>query len=102
MESQPENNAALATGQNWPDVAQTFSTRPLPRHEADVFDFERQSAQHWLTILGDRERIPLISLTSRLRLRDQISDKLSIVNIGALYNKIITLRHNYLIILFIV
>ena len=29
-------------------------------HEADVFDFEQQSAQHWLTILGDRERVPRI------------------------------------------
>ena len=29
-------------------------------HEANVFDFEQQSAQHWLTILGDRERVPLI------------------------------------------
>ena len=24
--------------------------------EPDVFDFEQQSAQHWLSILGDRER----------------------------------------------
>jgi hypothetical protein len=29
-------------------------------HEADVFDFEQQSAQHWQTILGDRERVPRI------------------------------------------
>lgn len=29
-------------------------------HEADVFEFEQQSAQHWLTILGDRERVPRI------------------------------------------
>ncbi len=29
-------------------------------HEADVFDFEQQSAKHWLTILGDRERVPRI------------------------------------------
>jgi hypothetical protein len=31
MESQPENNAALAAGQSWPDMAQTFSSRSLPR-----------------------------------------------------------------------
>lgn len=30
-------------------------------HEADVFEFEQQSAQHWLTILGDRERVPRIA-----------------------------------------
>ena len=29
-------------------------------HEAEVFDFEQQSAQHWLMILGDRERVPRI------------------------------------------
>lgn len=29
-------------------------------HEADVFEFEQQGAQHWLTILGDRERVPRI------------------------------------------
>lgn len=29
-------------------------------HEADVFDYEQQSAQHWQTILGDRERVPRI------------------------------------------
>lgn len=29
-------------------------------HEADVFDFEKQSAQHWLTILNDRERVPRV------------------------------------------
>ena len=29
-------------------------------HEADVFEFEQQSAQHWLTILGDRECVPRI------------------------------------------
>lgn len=27
-------------------------------HEADVLDFERQSAQHWMAILGDGERVP--------------------------------------------
>jgi hypothetical protein len=27
-------------------------------HEVDVFEFEQQSAQHWLTIPGDRERAP--------------------------------------------
>jgi hypothetical protein len=34
--------------------------RHVRYHEADVFDFEQQSAQHWLTILGDRERVPRI------------------------------------------
>jgi|GEM_PF-2379772 len=29
-------------------------------HGADVFDFEQQCAQHWLTIRGDRERVPRI------------------------------------------
>lgn len=27
-------------------------------HEADVLEFERQSAQHWMAILGDGERVP--------------------------------------------
>ena len=27
-------------------------------HEADVLEFERQSAQHWTAILGDGERVP--------------------------------------------
>ena len=27
-------------------------------HEADIIEFERQSAQHWMAILGDRERVP--------------------------------------------
>ena len=27
-------------------------------HEADVLEFERQSAQHWTAILGDSERVP--------------------------------------------
>lgn len=27
-------------------------------HEADIFEFERQSAQHWTAILGDGERVP--------------------------------------------
>jgi hypothetical protein len=27
-------------------------------HEADIFEFERQSAQHWMAILGDGERVP--------------------------------------------
>lgn len=27
-------------------------------HEADILEFERQSAQHWIAILGDGERIP--------------------------------------------
>ena len=27
-------------------------------HEADVLEFERQSAQHWTSILGDGERVP--------------------------------------------
>lgn len=27
-------------------------------HEADIFEFERQSAQHWIAILGDGERVP--------------------------------------------
>jgi hypothetical protein len=34
--------------------------RHVRYHEADIFDFEQQSAQHWLTILGDRERVPRI------------------------------------------
>lgn len=29
-------------------------------HEADIIEFERQSAQHWMEILGDRERIPRV------------------------------------------
>ena len=29
-------------------------------HEADVLDFERQSAQHWSAILGDDERVPKV------------------------------------------
>lgn len=29
-------------------------------HEADIVEFERQSAQHWMTILGDRERVPWV------------------------------------------
>jgi hypothetical protein len=29
-------------------------------HEADVLDFERQSAQHWTAILGDGERVPKV------------------------------------------
>lgn len=27
-------------------------------HETDIFEFERQSAQHWIAILGDGERVP--------------------------------------------
>jgi len=27
-------------------------------HEADILEFERQSAQHWMAILGDGERVP--------------------------------------------
>jgi len=27
-------------------------------HETDIFEFERQSAQHWMAILGDGERVP--------------------------------------------
>ena len=27
-------------------------------HQADVLEFERQSAQHWTAILGDGERVP--------------------------------------------
>ncbi|MDD3445926.1 MAG: hypothetical protein PHS60_10975 [Zavarzinia sp.] len=27
-------------------------------YDADIFDFERQSSQHWMAILGDGERIP--------------------------------------------
>lgn len=27
-------------------------------HEADILEFERQSAQHWIAILGDGERVP--------------------------------------------
>lgn len=27
-------------------------------HGAEIFEFERQSAQHWMAILGDGERIP--------------------------------------------
>jgi hypothetical protein len=29
-------------------------------HEADILDFERQSAQHWMAILGDGERVPRV------------------------------------------
>lgn len=29
-------------------------------HEADIIGFERQSAQHWMTILGDGERVPRV------------------------------------------
>ncbi len=29
-------------------------------HEADVLEFERQGAQHWQTILGERERVPRV------------------------------------------
>jgi hypothetical protein len=29
-------------------------------HEADIIEFERQSAQHWMAILGDRERVPRV------------------------------------------
>ncbi len=29
-------------------------------HEADILEFERQSAQHWKAILGDRERVPRV------------------------------------------
>ena len=28
-------------------------------HQADILEFERQSAQHWMAILGDGERVPL-------------------------------------------
>jgi len=34
--------------------------RHVRYHEADVFDFEQQSAQHWQAILGERERVPRI------------------------------------------
>lgn len=27
-------------------------------HETAIFEFERQSAQHWMSILGDGERVP--------------------------------------------
>ena len=27
-------------------------------HQADILEFERQSAQHWMAILGDGERVP--------------------------------------------
>ena len=27
-------------------------------HEADIFEFERQRAQHWMAIFGDGERVP--------------------------------------------
>ena len=27
-------------------------------HEADIFEFERQSAQHWIAILSNGERVP--------------------------------------------
>ncbi len=27
-------------------------------HEADILEFERQSAQHWIAILSDGERVP--------------------------------------------
>lgn len=29
-------------------------------HEADILEFERQGAQHWQAILGERERVPRI------------------------------------------
>ena len=29
-------------------------------HEADLLEFERQSAQHWMAILGDGERVPRV------------------------------------------
>lgn len=32
--------------------------RHVRYHEADILDFERQSAQHWLAILGNGERVP--------------------------------------------
>lgn len=32
--------------------------RHVRYHEADILEFERQSAQHWMTILGDGERVP--------------------------------------------
>jgi hypothetical protein len=27
-------------------------------HEVDILEFERQSAQHWMAILGEGERVP--------------------------------------------
>lgn len=29
-------------------------------HEADILEFERQGAQHWQAILGERERVPRV------------------------------------------
>lgn len=29
-------------------------------HEADVLEFERQGAQHWMSILGERARVPRV------------------------------------------
>ncbi|HET9049974.1 MAG TPA: hypothetical protein VFN29_13565 [Chiayiivirga sp.] len=29
-------------------------------HEADILEFERQDAQHWQAILGERERVPRV------------------------------------------
>lgn len=29
-------------------------------HEADILEFEHQGAQHWQTILGERERVPRV------------------------------------------
>ncbi|MDO4769999.1 MAG: hypothetical protein Q4A11_06505 [Brachymonas sp.] len=34
-------------------------------HEADIFEFERQSAQHWMATLGYGERIPALLLIRR-------------------------------------
>lgn len=34
-------------------------------HEADILEFERQSAQHWMAILGDGERSPALLLIHR-------------------------------------
>lgn len=31
---------------------------PFRYHEADILEFERQSAQHWMAILSDKARIP--------------------------------------------
>jgi hypothetical protein len=61
MESQP---VSLKTMRRWRQdkVGPTWHKlfHHVRYHEADVFDFEQQSAQHWQTILGDRERVPRI------------------------------------------
>lgn len=54
--------ASLKTTRRWRQdkVGPTWHKlfRHVRYHEADVFDFEQQSAQHWLEILGDFERPP--------------------------------------------